>query len=114
MLGDPLNGSNSLRYVTISAESVGRDCAPFRRVANSAGAPDGTVTCPAPYQLRDRTTVMRAVHKIGRWLDRPRHSRIAHDFARDWRRWSKTERITAGVLVMILILAPLPLLAGSQ
>jgi hypothetical protein len=101
MLGDLLNGSNSPRYVTSSAESVGRDCAPFWRVASSAGAPD-------------RTSVMRAVHKIGRWLDRPRHSRIAHDFARDWRRWSKTERITAGVMVMILILAPVPLLIGSQ
>jgi hypothetical protein len=99
--------SGSLGYVASSAERAGRDCGP----ADPSPTPDrnsekpsgsrSPAVCENPWNR-----LMRTVRKMGFWFDWLRHSRTTHDFARDWRRWSTTERIAASLLAASLNLAP--------
>jgi hypothetical protein len=56
---------------------------------------------------------MYAVDKLGLGLDRFQRSRFARDLARDWRYWSRIERITACSVVAIVFILP-SILAVSQ
>jgi len=56
---------------------------------------------------------MYAVDKLGIGLDRFQHSRFACDLARDWRYWSRIERITACSVVVIALILPSILVLGQ-
>ncbi|MDB5397202.1 MAG: hypothetical protein JWM91_4708 [Rhodospirillales bacterium] len=49
---------------------------------------------------------MYAVNQLGLWLDRFQHSRFARDLARDWRYWSRIERITACSVLVVILMIP--------
>ncbi|MDB5393016.1 MAG: hypothetical protein JWM91_522 [Rhodospirillales bacterium] len=55
---------------------------------------------------------MYAVNQLGLWLDRFQHSRFARDLARDWRYWSRIERITACSVLVINLILPSILVLG--
>jgi hypothetical protein len=39
-------------------------------------------------------------------------ARLFGDFRRDWRRWTQTERLSAGLIVMVAVLGSAVLLLG--
>jgi hypothetical protein len=55
---------------------------------------------------------MYAVEQLGLWPGRFQHSRFARDLARDWRHWSRIERITACAVLAINLILPSILVLG--
>ncbi len=58
----------------------------------------------ATQQLTHR--IEQWVHKIDLCLDRFGHLRFVHDLGRDWRRWSRSERIAAVCLTTMILILP--------